>query len=139
MIEFNVSQEMCNKVRHFETEMLNKYANAIYPYLPLFNKIGYELKVELGWYNSLQKTWSAKGLPLKNGYECRIYCLVEKDGKEVQIESNDGEADYYPLITSWMISSVYRKFHKLKISTYAKVDDVEADINEFLSELKHLG
>lgn len=139
MIEYNVSWEACNKMQDFEMEMLNRYIDIIRPYFTVFNKMGYELKVELGWVNFLQKTWSSKRLPLKNGYECYVYCLVEKDGEEVRIQSSDGEADYYPLITSWMISSVSRKCHRLKVSVYTNVDDVEADINEFLLELKHLG
>lgn len=138
MIEYSVSQEMCNEMQDFEAKMLNRYLDIIRPYFMLFNKMGYELKIELGWANYLQKTWSSKRLPLKNGYECYVYCSVEKDGAEVRIKGSDGEADYYPLITSWMISSVSRKFHRLKVSTYTKVDDVEADINIFLSELKHI-
>lgn len=138
MIEYEVSREVCNEMQDFETEMLNRYLDIIRPYFTVFNKMGYELKVELGWANYLHKTWSSKRLPLKNGYECYVYCLVEKDGEEVCIKSSDGEAECYPLITSWMISSVSRKCHRLKVSTCTNVDDVEADINEFLSELKHL-
>jgi len=136
VIEHSISREICNKMQDFEMEMLNKYTNTVSPYFSIFNKMGYELKVELGWLNLFQKTWSAKRLPLTNGYECYVYCLVKKDGKEVRIKSSDGEADYYPLITSWMISCAYRRFHKLKVTTYEDIDDVEVDINEFLEKLK---
>lgn len=61
----------------------------------------------------LKKEHSASRLPFKNGYECYIYCEVQKDGKEVHIESNDGEADYYALSASWIISSIERSFLKL--------------------------
>lgn len=138
MIEYNATREACNKMQDFETEMLNKYIDIIRPYFMVFNKMGYELNVELGWVNFLQKIWSSKRLPLKNGYECYVYCLVKKDGEEVRIKSDDGEADYYPLITSWMISSISRKWFNLKISIYTNLDDVEAEIDEFLLELKHL-
>lgn len=138
VIEYNVSREVCNEIQDFETEMLNRYIDIIHPYFTAINKMGYELKVELGWANFLQKTWSSERLPLENGYECYVYCLVKKDGEEVCIKSSDGEADYYPLITSWMVSSVSRKWHRLKVSVYTNVDDVESDIDKFLFALSGL-
>lgn len=138
IIEFVVTEEKCKEIQNFEAEMLEKYIKAIYPYLPLFNGIGYELKVELGWYNSIHRIWSNSRPPLKNGYECYVYCIVEKGGEEVRIKSNDGEVDYYPLVTSWIISSVFRRLHKLKVSYYVNIDDVDTDLNEFLSQLKQV-
>ena len=137
MIEFTVVAEKCKEIQAFESEMLRKYTKTIYPYFSIFAKMGYELKVELGWYNFLDGTWSNKGLPLKNGYECCVYCIVEKAGEIVRIKSNDGEADYYELIKEWSISIVSRKFHKLKVCTFSDVDEVENDINELLTQLKN--
>lgn len=115
--------------------MLLKYANAIHPYLPEFDKMGYEIKVELGRLNMLEKVWATNLLPIKNGYECHVYCVAEKNGEEVRIKSDDGEADYYPVITSWMISSVFKKRFKLKVALYEDVDDVTADMNTIISQL----
>lgn len=135
MIEFVITQEKDKELRYFEAKMLAKYKKVVDVYLPLFNENGCSLKVELGWLNSIRKKWSKNRLPPKNGYECHVYCLVERDGKEIRINSDDGEADYYTLETSWMISSIRRRFHKLNISLYASIDDVNTDLNGFLSQL----
>lgn len=136
LIEYYVSSEIHNKLQDFETDMLNKYIGIIRPYEIHFRKIGYELKVELGWANSRQKIWSSNRIPFMNGYKCYVYCLVEKDGEIVRVESNDGEADYYPLIAEWMISSIYRNAFKLKASICTALDDVEADVAELLLKLE---
>lgn len=31
----------------------------------------------------------------RNGYQCYVYCEVQKDGKEVRIDSTDGGGDIY--------------------------------------------
>ena len=59
------------------------------------------MEVGYGWENFLKKEHSTNRLPFKNGYECYIYCEVQKDGTEVRIGSNDGEVDYYVLSVSW--------------------------------------
>lgn len=38
----------------------------------------------------------------QNGYQCFVYCVVQKDENEARIGSIDGEAGYYPLSTAWM-------------------------------------
>lgn len=138
MIELVVNEERKKEICAFETKMFVKYKEVIVSYSPLFNKIGCELKLGLGWYNPIRKIWSANRIPLRNGYECYIYCLVEKGGEEVHIKSNDGEADYYPMETAWMISSVNRRFHKLKVSLYEDLDDVDTDMKGLLLQLKHM-
>lgn len=138
MIEFLVNEETKKEIYDFETKMFAKYKEAITSYSPLFNNLGFELKLELGWCNHIRKIWSANPISIRNGYECYIYCLVEKSGEEVCIESDDGEVDYYPMETAWMISCVNRKFHKLKVSFYENLDDIDADMKGLLSQLKHM-
>ena len=60
---------------------------------------------------------------------------IQKNGKEVHIESDDGEVDYYPLSASWIISSIERRFFKLNVSLCSATDDIENDINELLQLL----
>ena len=92
----------------------------------------------LGWVNPLHKIQSSHRLPLKNGYECYVYCVVQRDGKEVHIVSHDGEADYYPLSTGWMISSINRSFLKLKVSLYTDANDIDDNLKDFLLQLERL-
>lgn len=135
-MKLTISGNKKNEIYDFETEMFAKYKKAVAPYLHLFHELGCELKLELGWANPIRKIWSDKPIALINGYECSVCCSVEKEGKELRIESKDGEADYYVLGTSWMVSSVCRKFLSLKLSLYESVDEVDADLMEFLSQLK---
>lgn len=138
MIEHIISGEREKEICDFETKMLAKYREVIGLYTPLFDNVGCELKLELGWNNPIRKIWSSNRIPLRNGYECYIYCLVEKGGEEVRIKCNDGEADYYPMETAWMISSVNRRFHKLKVSLYKDLDDIDTDMNGLLTRLKYM-
>ena len=138
MIDYIITGEREKRIQDFEAEMLEKHKKLAIPYLPRFDVLGYELEIVLGWANLNRKTWSYNRLPIVNGYECFVYCLVKKDGEEVHVASKDGEADYYVLEKSWMISYVHRCFHKLKISLYESVDEVDADLNDLLLQLRHM-
>lgn len=133
----NVIDEDVGKVlQHFEAEMFEKYKKAVEPFVPLFAEIGCSLRLEQQWVNQIHHTWSTERLPLEKGYECWIHCIVERDGEEVHIISTDGEVDYYPLITSWTVSSYMRIGFKLRAYLYASVDDVDIDLTDFLSQLR---
>ena len=95
------------------------------------------LQVVLLWNYFPRDTVILQRGSFQNGYQCYVYCVVQKDGNEVRIGSIDGEADYYPLSTAWMISSIFRKFFKLTAELYANTDDADADLNDFLSQLKY--
>lgn len=123
-------------VRH-EKIMLEKYLNIIDSYRVIFEQYNCSLKVGCGWINFLKKEYSAHRLPFKNGYACYIYCEVQKDGKEVHIESKDGEVDYYALSVSWIISSIERRFFKINVSLCSATDDIENDMNELLQLLSN--
>lgn len=64
-------------------------------------------------------------------------CEVQKDGKEVRVKSIDGEAEYYSLSATWMVSSIERKFFKTKVSLYSDIDDTENDIRELFRLLSN--
>lgn len=123
-------------VRH-EKIMLEKYLNILDRYRTIFEQYNCSLKVGCGWTNFLKKEYSTHRLPFKNGYECYIYCEVQKDDKEVHIESNDGEVDYYALSASWIISSINRCFFKIIVSLCSATDDIENDMNELLQMLSN--
>lgn len=120
-----------------ENNMLALYLEKIKKYVPLFEKSGYSLKVGLMWKYFPRDTVILQRGNFQNGYQCYVYCVVQKDGKEVHIGSFDAEADYYSLSTAWMISSISRKLFKLNAELYANTDDADADLNDFLSQLKY--
>ena len=137
-MEYIISGQRGKKISSFEFKMFDEYKKNVEMYFPLFAQYGCTLKLELCWNNWLQKTWSPCKLPMQNGYGCYVYCEVQKNGKAVRIDSTDGEADYYPLSTGWMISSINRNFCKLRISLYTDMDDINDDLNEFLLQLERL-
>ena len=109
--------------------MLKKYSEILETFRKQLERYDCSLEIGMRWTNFLKNEYSVNRLPFKNGYECYIYCEVQKDGKEVCIKSNDGEVDYYPLSASWIISSITRQFFKIKVSLCLATDDINEDIN----------
>lgn len=103
-----------------------------------YEENGYSVKVGLMWKYFPRDTVILQRGSFQNGYQCYVYCMIQKDGNEVRIDSIDGEADYYPLSTAWMISYIFRKFFKLNVELYSDTDDVDVDLNGFLSQLQDI-
>ena len=131
------TKEIDNQIISHENQMLALYNKKIKKYMPLFEKNGYYLKTGLMWKCFPKDTVILQRGRFHNGYECYVYCVVQKDGNEVRVDAIDGEADYYPLSTAWMVSSIVRKFFKLKVELYANTDDADADLSDFASQLKY--
>lgn len=121
-----------------ENHLLAEYTREIKKHMPAFEEIGYNLKLGLMWKSLSRNTTTFQRESFQNGYQCYVYCTVQKDDADVNIPSTDGEVDYYSLSTAWMISSIYREFYRLNVSLYVSMDDVDADLNGFLSQLKHI-
>ena len=126
-----------SQIASHEKQMLALYLEKIKKYRPLFDENGYSLKVGLMWKYFPKETVILQRGRFQNGYQCYVYCVVQKNGKEVCIGSIDGETDYYPLSTAWMISSIFRKFFKLNVELYVNVDDADKDLNGFLTQLAY--
>ena len=120
-----------------ENNMFALYLEKIKKYIPLFEESGYSLKVGLMWKYFPRDTVILQRGSFQNGYQCYVYCVVQKNGNEVRIDSIDGEADYYALSTAWMISSIFRKFFKLNTELYDNTNDVDADLKDFLAQLRY--
>lgn len=126
-----------DRIISHEVHMLETYKKAIKEYVPFFEKIGCSLKIGLMWNYFPRDTAIFQRDSFKNGYQCYVYCVVQRDGKEVCVESTDGEADYYTLSTAWMVSSIFRKCFNLRVTLYENIDDIDVDLKNFLSQLKH--
>ncbi len=137
MIERNLSETDGQQLHAQEAEILKQYQKAAEGYLPAFAEKGCTLDISLQWSNSRKKIWSLTPLPLENQYECAVCGVLRKDGKEVRIPGEDGEADYYPLGRSWVISDVSRKWAKLRVVVWPEVDsDFSQDMACFLEQLE---
>lgn len=134
-MKFAYTSDKDEKIIEHEILMLEKYLDILDSYRTTFEQYNCSLKVGCRWTNFLEKEHSASRLPFKNGYECYIFCEVQKDGREVHIKSNDGEVDYYALSSSWIISSIERRFFKNNVSLCSAADDVEDDMNRLLQLL----
>lgn len=64
-------------------------------------------------------------------------CLYSKKNNGTGIKSADGEADYYSLSATWMVSSIERSFLKAKASLYSDTDDIENDMKELFRLLSN--
>ena len=136
MREMTYTNKIDDQIVSHESHMLALYIEKVNKYIPLFEENGYSLKVGLMWDSFSKKTITFQRGRFQNGYQCYVYCTVQKDDNDVRIDSIDGEADYYLLSTTWMISSIFRKFYKLNVTLYANTDDVDTDLNCFLSQLR---
>ena len=137
LMKFIYTSDKDDEIVKHEKIMLEKYLDILDSYRAIFEQYNCSLKVGCGWENFLKKEHSANRLPFKNGYECYIYCEVQKDGTEVRIGSNDGEVDYYVLSVSWTVSSIERRFFKLNVSLSSDTDDIENDMNELFQLLSN--
>ena len=127
-MKFIYDERISQRIIDHEDIMLEKYSKIISGYSSLFDQYDCSLDVELFWSDSVSEKNSNFRLPFHIGYTCYVCCEVLRDGKEVKVKSNDGEADYYSLSASWVVSSIDRKFFKTKVTLYRDADDIEADI-----------
>ena len=135
LIQFDFSELRHSEIIEFESRMLSEYLLLVNSMLIQFKQKGYTLRLDMGWYNYINGIWSASRLAMVNGYSCYIYCHVEKNGKPVQIFTNDEEADYYMLQAEWNITSITRQGLRLVATLCPSIDDVESDIDKLLSQL----
>ena len=87
--------------------------------------------------NFFAEKHSNRRLPFHIGYECYVCCEVQRDGKKVNVKSNDGEADYYSLSAAWMVSSIKRNFFRTKVVLYSYDDDAENDMKDLFRLLSN--
>lgn len=136
MIKLRISKnkELC--IHEYEEIILNQYKKAAEVYLPTIEKMKCTLKISLGLSNVARNIWSASPILGKTSYECFVYCMIQKEGKEVRVSCEDGEVDYFPLIGSWMISDVILRFGKFYVTLWPEVDtEFKTDMEYLLEQL----
>lgn len=132
MIKFVYDKREAQRIINHEDIMLETYSKIISTYSSLFEQYDCSLEVGLFWNNFFTEERSDYRLPFRTGYACYVCCEVQRGGKEVRVKSLDGEADYYSLSATWMLSSIERNFFKIKVSLYSDTDDIENDMKELL-------
>ena len=136
-MKFAYDKSKAQHIINHEDIMLKTYSKIISTYTSLFEQYDCSLKVRLFWINFSTERRSNRRLPFRIGYACQVCCEVQRDGKEVQVKSADGEADYYSLSATWMVSSIERSFLKAKASLYSDTDDIENDMKELFRLLSN--
>ena len=96
-MKFVYTSDKDDEIVKHEKIMLEKYSNILDSYRAIFKEYNCSLKVGYGWENFLKKEHSTNRLPFKNGYECCIFCEVQKDEYRSTIGGNDG-VDYYVFV-----------------------------------------
>lgn len=120
---------------NYENEMLKKCIRFMDNYTDVFKKYNCSLKIGLFWRNFLKNKVSENRLPFKNGYECCVYCEIQRDGKIVRIISHDGDADWYDLVATCPVSHISRFFFKNNVALYDDIDDFKESIKVFVNLL----
>ena len=136
-MKFEYDQREAQRITNHEDIMLESYSKIISSYSSLFEQYDCSLDVRLFWIAFSTKKCSDRRLPFRIGYACYVCCEVQRDGKEVNVKSIDGEADYYSLSATWAVSSIERHFFKAKVTLYSDTDDIENDMNELLQMLSN--
>ena len=136
-MEFVYDKSKEQSIINHEDIMLETYSKIISGYAPLFEQYNCSLDVKLFWFDFSTEKRSNRRLPFHVGYACYVCCEVQKNGKEVYVKSVDGEADYYSLSATWMVSSIERNLFKTKVLLYSDMDDTEKDMKELFQLLSN--
>lgn len=136
-MKFAYDKKKAQRIISHENIMLETYSKIISRYSSLFEQYDCSLEVRLFWIDFSTEKRSNRRLPFHIGYACYVCCEVQRDGKEVHVKSIDGEADYYSLSATWMVSSIERNFFKTKVSLYSDTDDIENDMEELFRLLSN--
>ena len=84
------------------------------------------------WKSFFDDVVSFNRIEFKNGYECFVFCTVQKEARDVAVISSDGEANYYPLSTAWKVSWIKRSFFKLKVLMMDELYDINSHLEDLL-------
>ena len=136
-MKFAYDKSKAQRIINHEDIMLETYSKIISSYSSLFEQYDCSLEVRLFWIDFSTEKRSNRRLPFHIGYACYVCCEVQRDGKEVHVKSIDGEADYYSLSATWMVSSIERIFFKTKVSLYSDTYDTENDMKELFRLLSN--
>lgn len=130
------NESIDNIIYEHENKMLNLYRNKVNEYADAIKKYNCTFEVTCDWMNFLNDRHSNKRLPFKNGYQCIISCGITRNNALVCIDSSDGEADYYELFESWIITNISRCFFHLEVDLCTDMSDVEDDISMLINMLR---
>ncbi len=129
-MKFTYDKSKAQRIINHENMMLETYTKIINGYSSLFEQYDCSLEVRLFWIDFSTDERSYHRLPFRVGYACYVCCEVQRGGKEVHVKSIDGEADYYSLSATWMVSSIERNLFRAKVSLYSDTDDTENEMKE---------
>lgn len=121
-----------------ESRMIEKYCEAIEKYSVAFDKYDCTIQIGWEWSNSSTGNRDEKRLPFKNGYNCYLYCNIQRNGETVRYEDEDGEVDYYEVMSEWNISFISRFFFKLNVTLYDNTDEIYEEMTRLLKIVESL-
>lgn len=138
-MEFIYAKQMDETICEHERKMYTLCSQIIDEYAHDFAQYGCTLELGYEWSNFLKKYTALKRSPFENGYEYRIYCEVQRKGEIVRYADDEGEVDYYELVSCWSVSSITRRGFKLNVILRDDVSDIREDLKRHLFALKRLG
>ena len=116
--------------------MLEEYTRAAQTYLPYFEEKGFFIKTGLMWKRFPDNVPTFCRGEIQNGYQCYVFCSVQRKCRDAVVPSNDGEAKWYSLSNAYMVSSVNKDFCRLTISLFGDTNEINDDLSCFLRQLQ---
>lgn len=131
-MKFRKPPALLSKVVKHEEQMMLKFNEIAKKYEEVFSEYGCSLKMQMQWDNCLSIRQSVVNyrILLKNGYICSIYFYIEKDGKKLRLQSDDGEADWYELSNTSDITWI-TWILGWKIQLFTDAEDFEEELTYF--------
>ena len=135
---YSFSEDNIKKIQSVEQEVFEKYQNYIKDkFLPLFISKNYSLKIDLGWCNWRKNVYNQqKAIQMENGYGCFVGCTIQKDGKDLILQTND-EYEWEVANVSWQITAVEMYWFKKRIELFDDIpyDEINEDMRDLLEAL----
>lgn len=123
-------------IKEHEYAMLSKIQNAVSAYDNDFAKYGCAVECGLMWSVFPSDKPLFNRIPPCRGYRSYVYCIVTRNGIQVNIPSFDGEVDYNSLSCSWPVVSISASPLNPEISFISSIEDITTDIEDILDTLR---
>lgn len=133
-MKFKYAPQMDAIICEHEDKIWNTYLEVLDSYKVYFTQYDCVLKFNREWINFFTDNGSHHRIQFKNGYGCYISCVVERNGKIVCTDEEEGSS----MTCSWNISSITRNWFYLDVLICSDTNDLIRDLNELLETAKQL-
>ena len=134
-MKYKIINEKKEEIITHEMEVLQEFSQIKEKYVKEFNKYQCSIYMKMKWLDrpGYKQIYDNRH-QLKYGYYCFIDFIIQKDGKEVNLEDDEGEG-YYPLSREYPVSRI-SWFLRTEIDLINMKEEFEEDLVEFSEMLQ---